>query len=174
MFNATSNIRAVALGFALVVGTAAAHAQAPAAKPAEPTAAHLEVARDVVRASGISRSFSAVIPQYSDQITQTLTRTRPEAAKDLAVVIAALKPEFEKEGEGMVDIAARIYAAKLTEAELKEAAAFFNSAAGKKYVNDQPAILDELVTGMQAWTGKFSTTMLERVRAEMKKKGHQF
>ena len=50
---------------------------------------------------------------------------------------------------------------------------FFESPAGKKYVETQPAFLTEVVTAMQGWQGKISTDMMTRVRAEMKKKGHE-
>lgn len=134
----------------------------------------LALAREVVRASGMSRSFEPMVPQLAQQIPMVVTRTRPELAKSVYGVLAQLKPEFDKKGEEMLDIAAAIYARRLSEDELKTTAAFFDSPAGKRYVEAQPLMLDELVVAMQAWTQETSTYMMKRVQAEMEKKGEKF
>jgi hypothetical protein len=177
------------LGFCFVLSLSAlfiaetpssAQQSAPAA-PATPSApnlspadaAHLAAARRLVVASGMSRSFNIVIPQYMDQIGTALTQTRPELIRDLNVVLTELKPEFDKQADEMADVAAQIYVKLMSEADLKAAVGFFESPAGKQYVATQPAFLTDLVTAMQGWQGKISTNMMTRVRAEMKKKGHE-
>lgn len=164
---------------AALPGPASAQAQKPAAKPAAaqsapsaPSANHLALAREVMLSSGIARSFDSIIPSFADQIRQQAV-TRPELAKDLNEVLAALQPEMELQKQRMVDTAARIYADKLTEAELKDIAAFFRSPAGKRYVESQPAVLDEMVQAMQGWTQEVSEYVMVRVRAELGKRGHQ-
>ncbi len=141
--------------------------------PAAPSPSHLAAARALVVACGISRSFSNIIPQFMDQIGSSLTQTRPELIHDLNAVLTGLKPEFDKQADEMVDIAAQIYVKQMSEQDLKAAVAFFESPAGKKYVETQPAFVTEVVTAMQGWRGKISTDMMTRVRAEMKKKGHE-
>jgi len=138
-----------------------------------PSSSHLAAARVLITTNGLSRSFGIIIPQFMDQIAQSLTQTRPEIAKDLTAVLTQLKPEFERQTDEMIDIAAEIYAKQLSEQDLKAADAFFESPAGKKYVETQPAFLTEVVTAMQGWQGKVSTNMMTRVREEMKKKGHE-
>ncbi|MGH6851720.1 MAG: DUF2059 domain-containing protein [Methylocella sp.] len=141
--------------------------------PATPSPSHLAAARALVVACGMSRSFSIIIPQFMDQIGSSLTQTRPELRHDLNDVLTGLKPEFDKQVDEMIDIAAQIYVKQLSEQNLKAAVAFFESPAGKKYVETQPAFLSEVVTAMQGWQGKISTDMMTRVREEMKKKGHE-
>ena len=151
---------------------------APAAQPqvsATPgpiTPSQLAAARALVIASGMSRSFTVIIPQFVNQIGSSLTETRPELTEDLKAVFEQLRPEFEKQADEMTDIAGQIFAKHMSEADLTAAVAFFSSAAGKQYVAAQPAILSDLVTAMQGWQGKISTNMMTRVREEMKKKGH--
>jgi hypothetical protein len=82
----------------------------------------------------------------------------------------ALKPEFDAKRDEVWNAAATVYATYLTEAELKDIAAFFKSPAGVRYVTTQAPLLDKLYSEMQAWTRRVSDTMLARVRAEMKKK----
>ena len=156
----------------------------PAAKPATPapstpaaqtptiTPNHLALAREVMLSSGIARSFDSIIPAFGEQIRQAAV-TRPELAKDLDEVLAGLSPEMELQKQSMIDTAARIYANRLTEAELNEVATFFRSPAGKRYVETQPQVLDEMVQAMQTWTQDVSEYVMVRVRAEMSKRGHQ-
>lgn len=146
--------------------------QAGANQPA-PTASQLAFARRLVIASGMSRSFTIIIPQFMDQIATALTQTRPELIRDLNAVLTDLKPEFDKQADEMIDTAAQIYAKRMSEPDLRAAVIFFEGPAGKQYVESQPAILNDVVTAMQGWQGKISTDMMARVRAEMKKKGHE-
>jgi hypothetical protein len=136
------------------------------------TPSQMEAGRVVVVSSGMVRSFDAILPQYAEQIRQTLV-TRPDLTKDLGEVLEKLKPEMEQQKAEMIDAAARIYATRLAEPELKEIAAFFTSPAGKRYVETQPVILDDMFAEMQNWTQRVSAFVIERVRAEMRKRGHE-
>ncbi|MFT4096172.1 MAG: DUF2059 domain-containing protein [Rhodoblastus sp.] len=166
-----------ALGFVALLAAAPAFAQtnAPAAAPAvgAPTAAQLALAKDIVVDSGVSRSFAIVIPQFLDQIGTRLTQTRPDLIKDLNGVMEQIKPEFDKRVDQMVDTAARLYAERMSEQELKDVSAFFKSASGKRYVEQQPLVLNALYVSMQSWQQQISQDMMARVREEMKKKGHE-
>ena len=159
-------------GIAAAQNAAAPPPPVPEVSQPEPPAAQLAAARDVVMASGMARSFTPMVPELVDQIVPLMTRTRPELAKDLTAVVDQLRPEFIQDGDKMIDVAAHIYARQMGEQELKDTAAFFNSPVGKKYVDAQPKMLDELVVAMQSWTQSMSNTMMVRVRQEMIKKGH--
>ena len=147
-------------------------AAAPAAQPPGPGPNQLALAREVTLNSGIARSFDSILPAFGDQIRQSAI-TRPELTQDLNEVLTGLAPEMELQKQGMIDTAARIYASRLNEAELTEIAAFFRSPAGRRYVETQPQVLDELVQAMQTWTQSVSEYLMVRVRAEMGKRGHQ-
>lgn len=150
----------------------AAPAAAPAATPAEPTAAQLALGRDIVIASGMSRSFDVAVPQFLDQIATRLTQTRPDLIKDLNVVLEQIKPEFDKRTSTVVDQAARSYAQRFSEDEMKQIVGFFKSPAGAKYLETQPLVFNDVFVALQAWQKQLSTDMMARVREEMKKKGH--
>lgn len=144
----------------------------PAAMKPGPTPTHLALAREVLLNSGIARSFDSIIPAFGDQIRQNAV-TRPELSKDLNEVLIGLAPEMEMQKQAMIDTGARIYAERLSEAELTDIAAFFRSPAGKRYVETQPQVLDSIVQAMQSWTQEASEYVMVRVRAEMMKRGHQ-
>lgn len=163
----------LALPFVCVANSALTQ-QAPApASPPVPTSTAVTAARTLVVATGISRSFVLMIPQFMDQISKTLTETRPQIDKDLHLVMTELKPEFDRQADEMIEIAAQVYAKHIPEADLQAAVTFFTSDSGRKYAAAQRTVLAEVVTAMQGWQGKISTDMMSRVRAELKKKGHE-
>ena len=62
----------------------------------------------------------------------------------------------------------------MTEQELKDTAAFFESATGKKYIEAQAALMIEVSDAARVWRARLSTDILARAREEMKKKGYDF
>lgn len=144
---------------------------APAPEP-EVSPSHLALAREVMLSSGIARSFDSILPTMADQIRKNAV-TRPDLAKDLDEVLKSLDPEMDLQKQRLINIAARIYAKRLNEAELKDIVTFFRSPAGKRYVETQPQILDDMVGAMQDWTQEVSEYVMVRTRAEMGKRGHQ-
>lgn len=185
----TSRLSVAAALLALVA--VPAFAQTPPAAPSTPAAPaipapvpalpqpdvppeKLAVARQVVEGSGMSRSFDPMVPQLEEQIPMVITRSRPELGKDVAVVLTQLQPEFDKKSTEMLDIAARIYARRMSMDDLKATAAFFQSPAGMHYKDSQPLMLDELVLAMQSWTQQTSQFMMKRVQQEMEKRGQKF
>jgi uncharacterized protein len=156
-------------------GLSLAQAQQPAPNAVRSPAfapSHVEAAREVIALSGMTRSFDAILPQFSEQIRQRAV-TRPELTKDLNEVLEALKPELELQKKEMITLAAQVFSGKLTEAELKDIATFFKSSAGEKYVETQPQVLDAMFIEMQGWTQRVAEYVMVRVRAEMGKRGHQ-
>jgi hypothetical protein len=165
MIRFASRLAATSVALMMLVG-------ASAAQTAEPSAAQLAIAREVAISSGMTRSFDAISDPMLDQLRQ-MDVTRPEIKKDLADVVEILRPEVEQQKQLMVNTAARIFATRLTEAELKEIATFFKSPAGTKYVQAQPLILDDVVKEIATWTQNLSEYIVLRARAEMSKRGHQ-
>lgn len=141
--------------------------------PAEPSAAAIALGRELIMASGISRSLDIIVPQFLDQIGTSLTQTRPDLIRDLNDVMVKIKPEFDKQADDLVTSAGKLYAQRLTEPQLKEIVTFFKSPAGVAYVGSQPLVMNDLIPQMQAFTQRLSTDMMTRVRAEMKTRGHQ-
>ncbi len=144
----------------------------PAFAQAQPSASHLALAREVAINSGMTRSFDAMTEPLLAQLQQ-MNVTRPEIKQDLDQVVTTLRPEVEQHKQKMIDNAARAFAVRMTEAELKEVAAFYKTPAGKKYVEVQPVLLDDIVKDLATWTQNVSEYIMIRARAEMSKKGHQ-
>jgi hypothetical protein len=155
----------------LAAAAPASAQQAPAVNP-NPSPAQLALAKDIVVNSGISRSFESMIPTFLEQARQGLSTSRPELAKDLTEVVNQLKTEFDAQKEEALQLASQVVASRMSEPELKDVATFFKSPSGQKYVAVQPYMLDDMFRQMQTWTQKLSEQIMTRMRAEMKKRGH--
>jgi uncharacterized protein len=155
-----------------------APAQAPAAAAAPPPApvaeSHVAAAREVIIGSGLSRSLDAIVPQIADQIRAGVSRQRPEIIKDMEEAFRVVIPELTRGNDQIITVAARLFAQRMSEAELKDVAVFFKSTSGAKYVQAQPVLLNELFAEMQVYSQTLGNLMMDRMREEMKKKNIDF
>jgi hypothetical protein len=135
--------------------------------------AKFAMARELVQISGIDRGFQGFVPEMLRELNGNITRTRPELIADMNKVMQeVIVPEFNKRTDEMTDQAARIVAVSMTDDELKGTLAFLKTPAGKKYVEMQPQVMNGVIKSLDAWNRQLSVEMMDRVRAEMKKKGH--
>ncbi len=164
-----ARIAATSIALALLAGPAAAQ-QAPA-QPAQPSANHMALATEVAVNSGLTRSFDSVIAPLMDELKK-MQVARPEIKKDLEEVAEMLKPELELQKKRMVTATARAFATHMTEAELRDVVAFFKSPAGRKYVEKQPPVFEEIMREMTNWQREVEEYVMIRAQAEMAKRGH--
>jgi hypothetical protein len=146
-----------------------------AAQPAQPDIpqSYLEAGRDVVILSGLAESFEAIYLEFRERVTQTVATTRPEVRKDMDEVIEALRPEAEKKRQEIIASAAYIFAKRMSEADLKEVAAFFRSPVGQRYNAMRPRAIDEIFALLQPWSLQTSNFLFDRFSEEMRKRGHK-
>lgn len=143
------------------------------AQQAEPTPEHLALARAVIDFTGATRAFDSVAPKLLQDARTMILRTHPAVQQDLDSVIAGMESEFSDKEDELVDDIVRIYAEKFTEADLKEIAAFYQSPAGRKMTETIPEVLRESYQSAQEWGRELSVEVINRIREEMKKKGHE-
>jgi hypothetical protein len=158
-------VRTGALAFALVGLAGPAAAQ-------QPSAAQIQIARDIVEASGANRSFEPIVPSILQQAVAMFVQQNPDLQQALIETAQTIRPEFDKRRVEIVEIVSRVYASRFTEAELKELLAFYRSTVGRKYVSILPSVLDESFNRTQQWSAKISEEIVNRMRAEMKRRGH--
>ena len=156
---------AIAFSFALVVVAAPAHAQ-------QATPAAIALAKEIIVAKGATSMYDPVIPNLIERTKGVLMQTNPMLGRDLNEVSAKLRAELAPRSAELVEDAARLYAARFTEQELKTALAFYKSPLGKKVITEEPAILNQSMSNVDTWIGKFANEVMSKFRAEMKKKGH--
>ncbi|MGX5732971.1 DUF2059 domain-containing protein [Bosea thiooxidans] len=144
---------------------------APAFAQSTATPSHLQAAREVVELTGVSQNIDNVFREFEDAAKQMVV-TRPEAAKDMAEIVGGLKPEAQKRSEEMIKVATEIFAAKMTEADLKEVAGFFKSPVGQRYTALRPQAMGDLFKLLQPWSVTTTNYLFDRFSQEMRKRGH--
>jgi hypothetical protein len=140
------------------------------AQPATPAA--LEAAKELVALKGAAQMFDPVVTGVVEQTKGALLQTNPQLSKDLNDVGKQLGTEFAPRRAELTDAAAKAYASRFSEKELKDVVAFYKTAAGQKMLVQEPLVLDETFGFIQQWQGRFGEEVMNRFRAEMKKKGH--
>ena len=116
--------------------------------------------------------FDPVIISMIEQTKAALMQTNPQLAKDLEAVGAQLRTEFAPRRSELMAEAAKLYANRFSEQELKDMAAFYKSPLGRKMIAQEPLVLDEAFNYVQQWAPRVGEEVMNRFRAEMKKKGH--
>src|SRR3954454_5596740 len=137
--------------FALVCVLGTAHAQTPA-----PSASAIATARELVETKGGAAMFDPVIISVVEQTKAALVQTNPQLTKDLNDVAAQLRTEFIPKRDELMTQAAKLYADRFSEQELKDMLTFYKSALGKKMVAVEPQVLDETFNYIQQWGQRVS------------------
>lgn len=173
------HLAGAAVSLALVVGMPV-QAQVPTppatatpAPPADIPQSHLLAARDVLVVTGVAESFESIYNEFRVRVREMVVSTRPELRKDTDEVIAALKAEADRKREEIIASSAFLFAKHMSEADLKEVAAFFKSPIGQRYSAARPKALDEIFGLLQAWSVNTSNFLFDRFSEEMRKRGHQ-
>ena len=158
---------------ALTVSARAADTTPPAT-PAVPSVASIAAADTILGTIGLKQSIAIVVPGMMQELETNVTRTRPEIRDSLRATLKTIQPEFDQTARETYVQAESMLASQMSEQEITQVAAFFDSPAGKKYIAVTPVFVQNLSDVTGAWREKLSTDILERARAEMKKKGVDF
>jgi hypothetical protein len=181
---------AAALALALGAGAAAAAEATPAAPspaastpaaatpaaatPAPPTAAALGAAATILNDIGVKPSLDRVVPGMFAELQRQVLATRPELKDSLTQAVQTVSPDFVKTEQIILDDLAKFMAVQMTEQELKDTAAFYESPTGKKFAGAQGLLSVYASKLAGGWRDELSTDILARVHEEMKKSGNDF
>ena len=159
----------LACAAALIAGGLMGAAQAQA-----PSASALAAAKELVELKGGNKMFDPIIVNVVDQTRTALLRTNPQLTKELNEVASAVVVEYASKRAELMAEAAKFYANHFSEQELKDMTTFYRSTLGKKMLAQEPLVLDETFSYVQQqWAPKFAAEVMARIRAEMRKRGHQ-
>lgn len=157
--------RLVLLALAVMLLAAPARAQQPSANA-------IAMAKEIITLKGSAGGFNAVGVGVIEQSKAVLLQTNPTLGKDLNDVAIKLRADYAARMAEPLNNAAKTYAAAFTEQELKDILAFYKTPVGKKVIEREGKIFEDSMTNLDAWAAKFTEEVLGRMRAEMKKKGH--
>jgi len=152
----------------------------------------LVVAKELVAAKGGNALYGPIVPGIIEEAKRRFLQANPMLGKDLNEVAAKLRAEYAARTAEILDDHAELYAAQFEEQELKDALAFYKSPLGRKQLvgvpdqsiafyksplgrkllAEEPRILDENMGHAQSWADRLAEEIIRKMRAEMKKRGH--
>jgi hypothetical protein len=160
---------AAAVLIAMCAGTANAQPKPEAPKP---TVAALAAARQILELKGGLKLYDPIVGNVIERHKLLLLRANPMIAKDLDAAAAKLHGELESRRLELQNELVSLYAQAFTEKELKETLAFYKSPLGKKLIEEEPKILDSSMKWANNWTENLVKEVVQKLRAEMKRRGH--
>lgn len=163
-------IFAAAIAIAATVPLRPAAAQAPAAANPSPTA--VLIAKQIVELKGGDAMFAPIVRGVVEKARQTFLQANFMWSKDINEIAAVMHKDYDSRVSDLIDANARIYATHFTEAELRDMLAFYKSPLGQKMIAEEPKVIDESMANAGQWADNLSQDVLARMRAEMKKRGH--
>ncbi len=154
--------------------TSTAPAAATPAVPPPPSPAAIAAADQLLIDMGVKQSIAKTVPSMMSELETNVTNTRPEIRDSLRQTLLAIKPDFDKSAQLMYEKVEALLALALSEKEIVDIAAFFESPTGKKYLALQPVFFQQLQEQLGPWQQSLSTDIVTKAREEMKKKGVEF
>jgi hypothetical protein len=153
----------------------AVQAPRPAAQatPGAPSANAITLAGELLALKGGSQMFGGMVDGVIESAKNSFLPNNPALNRPLNEVAVQLRKDFEPRKAELMHEVARVYARRFTEQELRELLAFYKTNLGKKVLSDEAPAVEDSFKRAQEWTSEFSDQVLTRMRAEMRKKGHE-
>jgi uncharacterized protein len=146
-----------------------AFAQAPAQRPSP---AAILIAKQIAEIKNVKGLYEPLIRGVIEKAKNQFMQTNFMWAKDLNEIAANLQRDYVPRANELVDASARIYASHFTELELKEILTFYQSPVGRKLIIEEPRAIFESMANAGEFGNKLSEEIINRMRDEMKKRGH--
>ncbi len=138
----------------------------------QPSAEAVDTARQIVALKGGETIFNTLIPGVIEQSKYMFEQQNPNLGNALRDVATKLRNELTPRQSELTSEVAKVYASRFTEKEIKDLLAFYQSPLGRKLVAEEPKALDQSMTYAQDWARRLSDEVVVKMRAEMKKLGH--
>jgi hypothetical protein len=163
---------------ALIAVALAGAADRASAQGAAPNVAHqpsqvaVLLAKQILETKHADNIFVPLIRGVVIKTRDFLMQTNFMWGKDLNEVADNLIKQYDARSGELLNDEARIYASHFTEAELKQLLTFYQSPLGQKVISEEPKTADESMAMASSWADKLSEEVMGKMRAEMKKRGH--
>ncbi len=135
------------------------------------TPAALMLAKELSDIKGTTNIFDPIIVGVVESTRQTLAMGNPNMSRDIDAVAAQMRNEMAARRAELSQELVRVYTQFFTEAELREAVAFYKTPLGKKLLADEPKVAEASMKAADEWSQKFAAEVTNKMRAELRKKG---
>lgn len=121
---------------------------------------------------GGSQMFDGMVMGVIESAKDSFLPSNPQLSTPLNEVASQLRREYDPKKAELMNEVARAYARHFTEQELRELLAFYKTTLGKKVLASEANAVEDGFKRAQQWTNDFSDQVLNKMRAEMKKRGY--
>ncbi len=157
-----SRLRSVAP--AVVLACMVAGSPAVAADIAE---SHMKASLQAVAALRITDQFDSILPQTAQALQSELIQKNPDVSDLISEVVQTKTLEMVARRADLEKEVATVYANAFTEAELKDIAAFYEGATGKKLIAEGPIATRETLKAVEIWQRGMARDLAEAVGTEL-------
>jgi uncharacterized protein len=154
------------LAVALLAFASAAHAQH------KPSAAAMATANELINVTGATNLFKPLIAGVIEQAKTPFLQQDPTLGKDLNEIASKINADLSPRFKELTDEVATLYATRFSDQELKAILVFYKSPVGQKLLVQQSQVIDASMKFAQTWANKLTDEVIQRMRAELKKRGH--
>jgi hypothetical protein len=138
----------------------------------QPSAEAVDTARQIIALKGGENIFNTLIPGVIEQSKYMFEQQNPNLGNALRDVATKLRNELTPRRAELNSEVAKVYASRFTEKEVKDLLTFYQSPLGRKLIAEEPKALDQSMSYAQDWARRLSDEVVAKMRAEMKKLGH--
>jgi uncharacterized protein len=138
-----------------------------------PSPEALTAARSLVTTLKLSDRYKALLPAILLSIKPALVQDRPEIERDYDAMTAMIADVYAPFYNAMLDNAAAIYANTFTIDELHQIEAFYRLPVGQKFLQAQPAIVQQSTEAAQDISRKAAEEIRARLTEALRQKGHK-
>lgn len=129
----------------------------------EPTQAHLDAAREAIRALDATDQFDIILPSTAEQLKASLIQATPNLQKEINATVNAQALELASRRGDLEREAAAVYAKTFTQEELKGISEFYSSPAGQALLKKGPLVTRELLKAAEIWSNGISRDLATSV-----------
>lgn len=132
---------------------------------------HLAAARRAINASSSTAELDLLLPRMADSIKAELIRNNPDKEAQVSLIVDEAAISLAPRRGDLESEAAQIFARVFSMEELNSIAEFYESEAGKKFLQQSPLILREIQRASQVWTNGVQRDLAQTIQDKMTEAG---
>jgi hypothetical protein len=130
----------------------------------------IAAAKELIIASRAMDQFKLMLPRMAQAMKPAVLSGRPQMEGDFDVIIAVLLKGMSTRIDDLMDQIALVYARHFTGDELRQLATFYRTPVGQKFLQTQPALMQEGGTIGQNWGRTIGGEMQSQINEELRKR----
>lgn len=132
---------------------------------------HLQVARTYVDMTDNAAVYERSLVDIGVSVLRLLIQQDPALADPAQEAITTVYDEYAKNKGELYNQFARIYANRFSVEELQQIVTFYSSDVGKKLLENNAGVNNDMQTVLRVWAGNAQTEFLSKVRTVLREKG---